>query len=131
MVRWLAAIRESPGPSIRTRLQLALCGGFGGLLPEIVNLYQKRDAPVDLSYLTTGHYIALTAIYLGSAAIVAAIFPYRGHPGAWRAMLVGVALPTLIGTGAGVGKVLQPEVPFAVRGADAANVSLLDLLALF
>jgi hypothetical protein len=117
--------------AIQVRIQLALFGAFGGVLPEIVNLYQKRDAPIDLSYLTTEHYIVLTAIYLGSAAIVAAIFPYRGSARAWRAMLVGIALPTLIGTGASVGRAVLPPASFAVSGGEAAAPTLLDLLALF
>ncbi len=127
----MVARRGRPIASIKARGSLALFGAFGGVLPEIVNLYQKRDAPVDLSYLTTEHYILLTAIYLGSAALVAAVFPYRGQATAWRAMLIGIALPTLIGTGASVSRTLHPEAPFAARAPEEQSVSLTQLLALF
>jgi hypothetical protein len=41
-------------------------------------------------------YVVATALYVGLGALVAAIYPYRRLPHAWKAFSIGVALPTVI-----------------------------------
>lgn len=113
------------------RIRLGLFGAFGGILPEVVALYQSRLDSGGFERYTTAHYLLLTIIYLGSAALVATIYPYK-HRTSWRAMIVGITLPTMVGLGAGAAKAALPEqIVFDSRGNASPVGDMLSLIALF
>lgn len=75
--------------------QLSLFGAIGAVAPEIVLLYSKRLTMPSVHF-ADWQYLAVTVIYLGLAALVAAIFPYLGGKTRWKAFSVGVGLPLIV-----------------------------------
>ncbi len=113
-------------------LRLALFGAFGAILPEIVLLYSKRWTMPHLEF-SEWQYALITALYMGSSAVVAAIFPYRGTPTPWKAVTVGIGLPTIISAATGaVNRALNPVINGGTRGVDEpVSGTFIDLLSLF
>ena len=70
-------------------------------------------------------YAAATAVYMIFAAIIAAIFPYRGTKTEWKAFALGAGLPVII---SGLVSATRTGVP--VRGPSPA-ATLRDVLSLF
>jgi hypothetical protein len=104
------------------------CAGFGAigaLAPDIVLLYSKRWTMPSLTFDPYMYTIA-TVLYLGLAAIVSAIYPYKRKPYSWKAFGLGVALPVVISALASIDRatIIFP------RGVSYPG-SLHDLLALF
>ncbi len=116
-------------------LRLALFGAFGGILPEIILLYSKRWTSPDLPF-DDWHYVALTVLYMGGAAVVASVFPYRKGPSPWKAIVVGISLPVIVSSIATTAKAVIEESTnqiFIGRGGESVGVettaSFLDLLS--
>lgn len=78
----------------RVRLGLAPFGGFGALLPSIVAVYSRTDG---LTFPVEPRIIAGQAVYLLSASLIAAIYPYGRNASYFNAVLVGLGFPSLAG----------------------------------
>jgi hypothetical protein len=82
-------------------------------------------------------YFALTGVYVFSAAVVAAVYPYRRAPSPWKAIIIGISLPVIVSSVATTGSFLLPEQDnvFVSRGGEpslpAQSGSFLDLLSYF
>lgn len=131
----LASEESTPKPS---KLSLAAFGAFGGMLPTIIRLFEllsKPDAtrPSIAGFLSVDAGVIILA-YVGSAGLLATIFPYPRRPSPWLATTVGVAMPTLVGGMASAAMHIGPTA-ITFRGNDAENLSLwhslISLLALF
>jgi hypothetical protein len=117
---------------------IAAFGAFGGLLPTIVRLFELLDKP-DATRPTLAGYLSIDTLiivvaYVGSAAVLATIFPYPRKPSPWLATSVGVAMPTLVGGMASAAKYLGPAALTFRGGEDSTHISwqsLLNLLAIF
>lgn len=102
----------------------AILGGLGAIAPDIILLYSKRWTMPSLTF-DPYLYAAATILYIGLGGLVAAIYPYRRPPHAWKAFSLGVALPTVISALASISRaqvlVAKGYVPGSFR----------DLLAWF
>ena len=102
----------------------AFLGGLGAVAPDIILLYSKRWTMPALTF-DPYLYVAATVLYVALAAVVAAIYPYRREPHAWKAFGLGVALPVVISALATVSRSQILVAKGSVPG------SLHDLLAWF
>src|SRR5687768_3143672 len=67
--------------SLSTKMPIwkrALFGAIGAIAPEVLLFYSKRSTMPGVTF-SIAQYVAATVLYLGLAAMVAAIFPYRGR----------------------------------------------------
>jgi hypothetical protein len=113
--------------------RLAPYGVFGALLPSIVAVANRSDG---FAFTPDPHIFFAQGIYLAAAAVLSAIFPYGRDATPFRATLVGIAFPTIVGTAASVVKVSFPAlVEHSARGDGTSAASivgrLLDAFALF
>jgi hypothetical protein len=108
------------------RGRLSLFGALGALAPDVLIVYSKRWTEPALAFDPWQYAVALL-VYVLLAAIVAAIFPYRGGARNWKAFAVGVTLPVIV---AGLLAIPLAAVPMP-RGVDGLPGSVLDLMALF
>ena len=73
-----------------------LFGSFGAVVPDVVLLYSKRFSVPTLEF-TTSQFIVATLFYMGTAGIVAKIYPYRTQtPKKWDFFAVGLVLPVIL-----------------------------------
>src|SRR5271167_3800778 len=89
------------------RLTCALLASIGALAPDIVLLYSKRWTMPSLSF-DLSMYAAATLLYMGLAAVVGAIYPYRRKPYPWKAFTLGVALPIVVSAAASINRAQIP-----------------------
>lgn len=71
-------------------------------------------------------YVVATILYIGLAAVVAMIYPFRKTDPTWKAFILGVTLPIVLSGLASV----QHGVIIAPRGSSIEG-SLLDMISLF
>lgn len=103
---------------------MALYAALGAVAPDVVLLYSKRFTMPDLTF-SVAQYVGATVLYLGLAAALALVFPYRGRPSPYKAFAVGVALPLIV---AALASVSRPT-PVVPRGVVLPG-EFLDLIAL-
>jgi hypothetical protein len=108
-----------------TTKNAAIFGALGALAPDIILFYSKRWTMPSLTF-NPYMYLAATILYMGLAALVAGIYPYRREPYAWKAFSLGVALPVVISALASINRA-QIVLP---RGVTVPG-SFHDLLAWF
>ena len=110
---------------MKTSLRDAMFGAIGAVAPDIVLLYSKRWTMPSLTFDPPMYMIA-TVLYVGLAAVVAGIYPYRNAPHSWKAFTLGVALPVVISAVASISRA-HIVVP---RGITISG-SFHDLISLF
>jgi hypothetical protein len=54
----------------------------------------------NLAFVFRWEWFAVVLLYGFLGSLVAIIYPYRGRPSPWRALLLGCSFPALIGAGA-------------------------------
>jgi hypothetical protein len=113
-----------PAPRI-SPWKLSLFGALGAVAPEVVLFYSKRFAMEGVTF-QVWQYAVVSILYLGLAAVVAAIFPYPGKPTPWKAFVVGTALPVIISTAASFA-----QGTTVVPRGQSIEGTLLDLIAFF
>jgi hypothetical protein len=110
---------------------LAPFGAFGAVLPAISGLASRSDA---FAFVPELSIIIGQIIYVGSAALLSTIFPYGRQATPFKAVLVGVFFPTIVGTALSVTKIALPGLTQS-RGGPIDGVSILgwvvDTFALF
>ncbi len=106
-------------------LERAVFGAIGAIAPDILILYSKRFTMSALTFVQWQYWMA-TLLYLGLAAIVASIYPYKGRGTRWKAMAVGFSLPIVLASLATAlrGNLVSP------RGTSLSG-TLLDMMSLF
>jgi hypothetical protein len=77
------------------KLEYAIFGGIGAISPDILLLYSKRFTMPSLEFSSI-QFIVATLLYVGLAAVVSMIFPYRGQSSPWKAFSVGFCLPVIL-----------------------------------
>jgi hypothetical protein len=102
----------------KPRWPLAFYGGFGSLLPQIVSIGQKTDT---FTFSVRPEVVVATLIYVASAALLAAIYPYN-RATQFKATLVGILFPTIVGSALGIAQHTLPNLP-TYRGGDATSIS--------
>jgi hypothetical protein len=128
-------MNASPGGRSRVSTEvlwrLAPFGAFGAVLPAIAALASRSDG---FAFSPELNVMIGQAIYVASAALLSAIFPYGSQAAPFRATLVGICFPTIVGTAFGAAKVALPALAQA-RGGEADGVSIVgrvvDTFALF
>jgi hypothetical protein len=110
---------------------LAPFGAFGAVLPAITALASRSDG---FSLTPEARIVVAQIIYGCSAALLSAIFPYGRQPTPFRATLVGLCFPTIVGTAMGAAKAVIPNLA-QVRGGEVDGFStigwLVDTFAIF
>lgn len=111
--------------SLRLRLTAAACAVAGAIAPDVLIVYSKRWAvpPVDLP---NWQYFVATLMYIGIAAVLGAIFPYRPQPSAWKGFGVGVGTPVILGM---LASAIKP-VSLAPRGIEL-SATFWDLMSIW
>jgi|SRR2546430_17172642 hypothetical protein len=106
-------------------------GAFGAVLPAITALASRSDA---FSFTPELRVLIGQIIYVCSAALLSAIFPYGRQPTPFRATLVGICFPTIVGTALGAVKAAVPTLTQG-RGDEVDGIStvgwVVDTFALF
>jgi hypothetical protein len=115
------------------RWNLTLFGLFGAVLPSIVAVANRTDG---FAFNPEPRVLVAQALYLASAAVLSGIFPYGKEATPFKATLVGIGFPTIIGTAFGATKIALPQLAgSAIRGGEGHAVSivgwLVDTFALF
>jgi hypothetical protein len=116
-----------------------LYGAFGAAIQDIILFYSKRFTAPNLDFNLVQYGSALL-IYCTAAGIVATIYPYPGSLKPWKAFVVGLILPTIVGGVIAAGQRAEPQgLDVTVRGPPPAQSEnsqrsvygdLLDLLSL-
>jgi hypothetical protein len=110
---------------------LAPFGAFGAVLPAISALASRSDA---FAFIPELRIVIGQIIYIGSAALLSTIFPYGRQATPFKATLVGICFPTIVGTALGATKIALPALT-AARGGPIDAVSVIgwavDTFALF
>ncbi len=110
---------------------VALFGAFGAILPAIVQAYSKGTTMPHLRF-EDWQYMALTLLYMGSAAVVAAIFPYPGDRTPWKAVTVGIGMPAVISSASTVvNSYINPAVGISRGDGEPLRGTFLEMLSLF
>lgn len=116
-------------------------GSLGAIVPDVILLYSKRFTAPALEF-TTAQFITSTLIYMITAGIVAAIYPYKTRPPKkWNFLTVGIVFPVIISSLVAVadrtlseqniGLTLRGGVEHANTPEASVSGSLIDLLAAF
>jgi hypothetical protein len=125
--------RRSAGRSGKREIlwRLAPFGGFGAVLPAVSALASRSDA---FAFTPELRILIGQIIYVASAALLSAIFPYGRQATPFRAALVGICFPTIVGTALGATKIALPALT-QPRGGQGDGVSIIgwavDTFALF
>jgi hypothetical protein len=125
--------RRAAGSNGRKAIEwrLAPFGGFGAVLPAISALGLRSDA---FAFTPEPKVFIGQIIYIASAALLSAIFPYGPQATPFKATLVGICFPTIVGTALGATKIALPTLTQA-RGGGIDGVSIVgqvvDTFALF
>jgi hypothetical protein len=121
---------------------LFLYGGFGAAIQDILLFFSKRFSAPALEFNVV-QYALVLIVYCAAAGLVATIYPYRQPQTAWKAFVVGLLLPSIIGgliaasqrfEGRGFDVTVRGPVPVVTPNqAEPARIegNLADLLALF
>jgi hypothetical protein len=104
--------------------RLAPFGAFGAVLPAISAVASRTDA---FAFTPELNVLIGQIIYVASAALLAAIFPYGRQDTPFRATLVGICFPTIVGTALGATKVVFPTLGQA-RGGETDGISIVSWL---
>jgi hypothetical protein len=112
---------------------LTLFGLFGAVLPSILAFANRTDG---FAFNPEPRVVVAQALYLASAAILSGIFPYGKEATPFKATLVGIGFPTIVGTALGATKMAIPQLAgSAIRGGEGHAVSiggwLVDTFAIF
>ncbi|MGA8756123.1 MAG: hypothetical protein WB611_07295 [Stellaceae bacterium] len=114
-------------------------GAFGAILPDVI-LFESKRFSAPLLTFNLVQYIVVTLLYMAAAGIVARVFPFRGGPTPWKAILVGISLPVIVSSataaidGAHAPEALSLRGPLTTEAAhDQVKLpgTLVDLMALF
>lgn len=101
------AVRASKSDRICILWRLAPFGAFGAILPAVTSLTFRSDG---FAFTPELKIIFAQVIYILSAALLSAIFPYGREATPFRAALVGMGFPTIIGTALSATKTIFPAV---------------------
>jgi hypothetical protein len=106
-------------------------GAFGAVLPAILAVANRSDA---FAFTPELRIIIGQIVYVASAALLSAIFPYGRQATPFRATLVGICFPTIVGTALGATKSIFPIVA-QTKGGEVDGFSIVawmvDTFALF
>jgi len=102
---------------------MAIYSALGAVAPDVVLLYSKRFTMPNLTF-SIAQYAAATLLYVGLAAALAIVFPYKGRPSPYKAFALGVALPLVI-----AGLATVTKAPTVVPRGVPIPGELLDLIA--
>jgi len=78
---------------------LSAFGFVGSFAPSIVKMFNQLP---NIAFAFKWEWLVVILLYGLLGSLIALIYPYRGRPSAWRALLLGCSFPTLIGTAANV-----------------------------
>jgi hypothetical protein len=95
-------------------------GAFGAVLPAISAVAVRSDA---FAFSPEPRIVIGQILYVASAAILSAIFPYGRQATPFRATLVGICFPTIVGSALGATKVVFPTLA-ATKGGDGGAVDI-------
>jgi hypothetical protein len=105
-------------------------GAFGAVLPSISALATRSEG---FTFTPDPNVIVGQVIYIAAAAFLSAIFPYGRSASPFRAALVGIGFPTIVGTAVGAARHAVPSL--TSRGGPGEAGSLIgwavDSFALF
>lgn len=114
-----------------TLWHLAPFGAFGAVLPAIAGVASRSDV---FAFTPELRIVIGQIIYIGSAALLSAIFPYGRQATPFKAALVGICFPTIVGTALGATKIALPALTLP-RGGPVDGLSVfgwaVDTFALF
>ncbi|MET4072075.1 hypothetical protein ABID58_006902 [Bradyrhizobium sp. S3.2.6] len=109
------------------RLQSGLFGIVGSFAPSIIKMF--NDLP-NLAFLLSWQWAVVVTLYGLLGGLIAVIYPYRGPVTAWKALLIGVSFPSLIGTAAALARAAGPGTSLGGPTPQTGWTGL-DFLALF
>ncbi len=111
--------------------RLAPFGAFGAVLPAISGLASRSDA---FAFVPELRVIIAQIIYVSSAALLSIIFPYGEQATPFKAAMVGIGFPTIVGTALSATKIALPTLTQS-RGGPIDGFSVVgwvvDTFALF
>jgi hypothetical protein len=110
-----------------TRIPLGLFGIVGSFAPSIIKMF--NDLP-NIAFVFKWEWAVVIALYGFLGGVVSVIFPYRGRPTPWKALLLGGSFPAIIGTAAAW---MRPRGPGSSLGGEGAGIpwTALDFVSLF
>lgn len=108
------------------RLHLGLFGFAGSFAPSIIKMFNQLS---NIAFVFRWEWIAVVLLYGLLGALVAVIYPYRGRPSAWRALLLGCSFPAIIGAAAAFASPGGPGSSLGGTGVD--QWSSWDFITLF
>lgn len=108
------------------RLHLGLFGFIGSFAPSIVKMYNQIS---NIAFVFKWEWLVVILLYGLLGALVAIIYPYRGRPSSWRALLLGCAFPAIIGAAAALGSPAGPGS--SLGGTDVDQWTGWDFITLF
>lgn len=108
------------------RIPLGLFGFVGSFAPSIVKMFNQL---ANIAFVFRWEWMVVILLYGLLGALVAVIYPYRGKPTAWRALLLGCSFPALIGAAAAVASPSGPGT--SLGGSEVNHWSSWDFITLF
>jgi hypothetical protein len=109
------------------KLQTGIFGLIGSFAPSIIKMF--NDLP-NLAFLFSWQWAVVVGLYGFLGRLISVIYPYRGEPSAWKALLVGCSFPALIGAAAALARAGGAGSSLGIPDAQT-SWSALDFLALF
>lgn len=112
---------------VRERVPFGAFGLVGSFVPSIIKMF--NDLP-NIAFVLRWEWAVVIALYGFVGALIAIIYPYRGRPTAWRALLIGCTFPALVGVASAIGRARDAGPGL---GTNDPNVqwTFLDYLAIY